>query len=397
MYEFKNFSIIQSRSHYLLIGGYKLNILIAPDSFKGSLSAEQVALTMKQALEEEWNHLTIQTKPMADGGEGTIDAILAATKGKRIHLTTSGPLGEPIDTSYARLSTNTAIIETAMHAGLYQISEDKRNPYNTTTYGIGEAILHALDQGCKKIIVALGGSATNDGGLGMLRALGMEAYDEENNLLQGFGRDLLLLHRLSFDKLDKRLNSVELQIACDVDNPLCGPTGASTIYGPQKGATPEQVEALDRGLSQFATLVQHLTAKKYHDIPGAGAAGGLGFAFLLLGAKLIPGAKLVADTIDLVSSVKDADLIFTGEGQSDYQTLFGKAPGYVASLAEAYQVPIILLSGSLGDGMDQLREKFAGCFSITNRPMSLDECMNETVPLLKEQTKQIFSLFQTKK
>ena len=372
-----------------------MKILIAPDSFKGSLSAEQVALTIKQALEEEWNHLTISTKPMADGGEGTIDAILAATNGKRIQITTAGPLGAPIQTSYALLPSNTAIIETAMHAGLYQIHHEERNPYNTTTYGIGEAILHALDQGCKKIIVALGGSATNDGGLGMLRALGMEAYDQENNLLQGFGKDLLHIHRISFDKLDKRLRSVELEIACDVENPLCGSTGASAIYGPQKGASPEQVDALDKGLLRLATLVKHKTEKEYHHVPGAGAAGGLGFSFLLLGGKLIPGAKLVADTIDLAAHVKDADLIFTGEGQSDYQTLFGKAPGYVATLAEAFQVPVILLSGSLGEGTDQLRKKFAGCFSITNRPMSLEECMKETIPLLSEQTKQLFSLFQT--
>lgn len=379
----------------LTIGGYKLNILIAPDSFKGSLSAEQVANTIREALLEDWQHLSITTKPMADGGEGTIDAILAATKGKRIHLTTTGPLGEPISTSYALLHSDTAIVETAMHAGLDQVPNHLRNPYHTTSYGVGEAILDAINKGCKKVIVALGGSATNDGGLGMLRALGMEAFDKNGNALKGFGEDLLNLDRINLDTLDSRLSSIELQIACDVDNPLNGPNGASYVYGPQKGANSNQMEVLDKRLFHFAQLVENQLQQNFHRTPGAGAAGGLGFAFLILGGKLVPGAKLVADTIDLSSSVKKADLIFTGEGQSDFQTLYGKAPGYIASLGNDYQVPVVLLSGSLGEGTEKLRELFAGCFSIANRPMSLEQCLEDTIPLLKEQTKQIFSLIQT--
>lgn len=372
-----------------------MNILIAPDSFKGSLSADQVARTIQEALLEEWDHLSITTKPMADGGEGTIEAILAATKGKRIQLTTSGPLGNSIQTSYAILSSNTAIVETAMHAGLDQVPEHLRNPYKTTSYGVGEAILDAINKGCDKIIVALGGSATNDGGLGMLSALGMKAFDDKGNILKGFGQDLLYINRISFDELDERLSSIELHIACDVDNPLVGTHGASFVYGPQKGANYQQIETLDHRLAHFAKLVESQLHKEFQHIPGAGAAGGLGFAFLVLGGQLVPGAKLVANTIGLTSLIKEADIVFTGEGQSDFQTLYGKAPGYIANLGKQYNVPVILLSGSLGEGLEKLRTVFSGCFSIANRPMPLDACIKDTIPLLKEQTKQIFSLIQS--
>ncbi|UOQ85065.1 glycerate kinase [Gracilibacillus salinarum] len=373
-----------------------MQIVVAPDSYKGSLSATDVAETIKQAIEALGDHNVI-TKPMADGGEGTIEAILSASSGEEIQLSTSGPLGETIQTSYAIIDQKNAIIETAMHAGLYQVTEDKRNPDLTTTYGMGQAILDALDKGCKKIIVGLGGSATNDGGLGLLQALGLEAYDEDGNTVDIFGKDLLRITSVNLEKLDPRLAKIDLRIACDVDNPLCGELGASNVYGPQKGATTDQIRQYDQALDQFAKLIENQMGTTFKDIAGAGAAGGLGFAFLTLGGSLQSGAKLIGEAIALPEAIKQADLVITGEGQSDEQTLYGKAPGYVAELANNYHVPAVLLSGSIGGDTTKLRKHFAGCFSIVNRPLSLAECMSNTSALLSEQVKQIISLIQAYK
>ncbi|MGN8647484.1 glycerate kinase [Gracilibacillus sp. HCP3S3_G5_1] len=370
-----------------------MKIVIAPDSYKGSLSATDVANTIKTAIQLSGNHEII-TKPMADGGEGTIEAILSATSGERIQISTLGPLGKTIETSYAIINQNTAVIETAMHAGLYQVPAEKRNPDLTTTYGIGQAILDALDKGCQEIIVGLGGSATNDGGLGMLQALGLQAFDKNGNQLDKFGKDLLQVASVQLDGLDARLQQVDFRIACDVDNPLCGKFGASAIYGPQKGATSGQIHQYDTALHKFASLIEAKLHDNWQQTPGAGAAGGLGFTFLALGGKLESGASLIADVINLEQHIATAHLIFTGEGQSDEQTLYGKAPGFVAEMAHKYNIPTILLSGSLSGDTAKLRDHFAGCFSIVNKPLTLTECMNNTSTLLKEQTIQIMSLIQ---
>ncbi|WP_163538007.1 glycerate kinase [Gracilibacillus sp. YIM 98692] len=368
-----------------------MNIVVAPDSYKGSLSANEVASTIKEAI-LDIRDANISTKPMADGGEGTIAAILSATNGKKMELTTAGPLGDQISTYYAILDNKVAIIETALHAGLYQVPDDKRNPDLTTTYGMGEAILDTLDQGCTSFIIGLGGSATNDGGLGMLQALGLKAFDKDGNQIGPYGKDLLQLDSIDITHLDSRLFDADIRIACDVDNPLCGPKGASAIYGPQKGATNQQIQQFDDALSYFATKIESELNQSLQNVPGAGAAGGLGFAFLALQAKLESGASLIAKAIHLEEAIKEADLVFTGEGQSDEQTLFGKAPGFVAELANQHQVPTILLSGSLGERNEKLREKFAGCFSIVNKPLTLQECMDKSQHLLFEQTKQILTL-----
>ncbi|MGP4041500.1 glycerate kinase [Gracilibacillus sp. D59] len=371
-----------------------MKIVVAPDSYKGSLSATEVAYTIKIAIQACGDHDVI-TKPMADGGEGTIEAILSATSGEQVEISTLGPLGNPIETSYAIINKTTAVIETAMHAGLYQVPHEKQNPDLTTTYGMGQAILDALDKGCQQIIIGLGGSATNDGGLGLLQALGLKAFDKNGKQLDKFGKDLLHTDSVQLDDLDPRLKHVDFRIACDVDNPLCGKLGASSIYGPQKGATPEQIRLYDEALHHFANLIETHLDNSWQQTPGAGAAGGLGFAFLTLGAKLESGASLIADAINLEQNIKEAELIFTGEGQSDEQTLYGKAPGFVAELANKYDTPTILLSGSLGGNTAKLREQFAGCFSIVNKPLSLAECMDNTSTLLKEQTMQIMTLIQT--
>ncbi|WP_066192168.1 MULTISPECIES: glycerate kinase [Gracilibacillus] len=369
-----------------------MKVVVAPDSFKGSLSAAGVAENIQMAIEEISDSHVI-TKPMADGGEGTIEAILSAKQARRMKLMTAGPLGEVIETSYAIIDKQTAVIETAMHAGLYQVPEHKRNPDWTTSFGIGQAISAALDQGCTQFIVGLGGSATNDGGLGMLQALGLKAFDTAGNVLDKYGQDLLEMDRLDTSGIDKRVFQADFQIACDVDNPLCGQHGASLIYGPQKGATPEQIKQYDQALNRFASLLEEQLHGHWRDTAGAGAAGGLGFAFLTLNGHLSSGAKLIAEAIDLEQHIKEADFIITGEGQSDEQTLYGKAPGYVAELANQYQKPVILLSGAIVPS-EKLRQHFYGCFSIVNRPLSLEECMSQTRELLREQTKQIFTFIQ---
>ncbi len=372
-----------------------MKIVIAPDSYKGSLSATEVAKTISQAIAEIGSHEVIQ-KPMADGGEGTIEAILSATSnGQNIEISALGPLGNIIDTNYAIINQSTAVIETALHAGLYQVPKEQRNPDLTTSYGMGQAIIDAMDRNCKQIIIGLGGSATNDGGLGLLQALGLKAYDKDGNQLDKFGKDLLHINSINAKELDPRLKNTDFRIACDVDNPLCGDLGASAVYGPQKGATSNQVTKYDHALKYFARLLEDSLAQSWQHTPGAGAAGGLGFAFLAIGGTLESGAGLIAESIKLEENIKQADLAITGEGQSDEQTLYGKAPGYVANLANKYNVPTILLSGSLGENNQALREKFAGCFSIVNRPLSLEECMNNTSYLLAEQTKQIMTLIHT--
>ncbi|KAB8131052.1 glycerate kinase [Gracilibacillus oryzae] len=370
-----------------------MNIVIAPDSYKGSLTATEVAETMQNAIKEiSDDHVII--KPMADGGDGTIEAILSSGEGKLIHLKTTGPLGEPVNTYYAIINQKTAVIETALHAGIIQVPDKDRNPENTTTYGIGEAINDAIDKGCQTIIAGLGGSATNDGGLGMLQALGLRAYDNNHNELGPYGKDLLAVESVDITELNPKLKSIDFKIACDVDNPLCGPNGATAIYGPQKGASESQIITFDQALQKYADILEAKLNTSIKDFPGAGAAGGLGFAFLALGGKLESGAQLIATATNLEEAIKNADIIITGEGQSDEQTLFGKAPGYVADLANKYQKPAILLSGSLGNNIDPLRQKFAGCFSIINKPLSLQECMDNSKELLREQTKQICSLIQ---
>lgn len=370
-------------------------IVIAPDSFKDSLPATQAADIMKKAVCDVLTDCEVITKPMADGGEGTLDALLASSGGKRIPITCTGPLGKKIKTSYGIVNEKMAIIEYAIVAGLAQVPNSQRNPDYTTSFGVGEVMLDALDRGCTTFIFGLGGSATNDGGLGMLQALGMKAWERNDVEVQGFGLDLLDIHKVSFSEMDRRLSSVEIKVACDVDNPLCGARGATVIYGPQKGASVGQVEKYDEALNRFATLIETEIGQSYRDVAGAGAAGGLGFALLTIGARLVSGAKLIADAAGLEESIKYANLVITGEGQSDMQTLYGKAPGYIATLAQNYGVPVVLISGSLAGDLDALRAKFAGCFSIINQPLSLEACIENAEALLYEQTKSIIHFMRS--
>lgn len=367
-----------------------MNIVLSPDSYKGSLTSIEAAQIMKKAIKEINSQTNVVMKPMADGGEGTLEALLTSTKGKRISISCSGALGNTITTSYAIINGNTAIIEGAKIAGLPQVPLSGRNPDYTTTYGIGEVIIDAMNNNCTSFIIGIGGSATNDGGLGMLLALGMKAYDKMGNSIGPYGKDLLLLSEVDFTKLDSRLKEVTLNVACDVDNPLCGEKGATYVYGPQKGATKEQLKQYNNALRYFGSRIENLQKKSITNVPGSGAAGGLGFAFLAINANLTSGAHLVAEEIQLENAVKEADLVITGEGQTDEQTIeYGKTADYVARLSQNYEVPALLLSGSLQGNQNRLREKFAGCFSILSSPLLLEESMNQAGELLYEQTKNV--------
>lgn len=351
-------------------------VVAAPDSFKGSLSAKEAGLIIKEAFAIEVPEAVVHIVPMADGGEGTLEALLFATRGERINTLATGPLEEKISTSYGVMGDKeTVVIEMALVAGFSMVPDNKKNPMLTTTFGVGEIIKEAMDRGFRKFIIGLGGSATNDGGMGMLQALGADFLDSHSRQLKPVGDSLINIASVDFSNLDPRLKECSFRIASDVENTLCGLNGASHIFGPQKGATAEQVLLLDKGMKNYAGLVEKALQVKLQDLPGAGAAGGLGFGFLILGAELFSGSKIVADATGLKDLIKKADWVITGEGQSDYQTSYGKAPFYVAKMAKECGVNPILISGSLGKGHELLLNHFVSCHSIIDTPMSLTDAM----------------------
>jgi glycerate 2-kinase len=375
-----------------------MNIVIAPDSYKGSLSALEVGKTIKKAFLKEIPDATIDVIPMADGGEGTLETLVYSTNGKRIQINVTGPLGDPIESEYGVLGDGkTVVIEVAKIAGLPMIPPEKRNPMKTTTFGIGEAILRAANSGYRNFIIGLGGSATNDGGLGMLKALGVTFLDEDGNVVKPIGSSLLRVQSVDFSTINAIVKECHFRIASDVDNPLCGEQGATAVFGPQKGATPKQVEELDQALKNYANLIESDLGKQYQNMPGAGAAGGLGYSFLLIGGEIISGAEIVAEATGLVEKIKCANWVITGEGQSDYQTLYGKVPSFIAKTANKYKIPTILLSGGLGQGYEQLYDYFVSCHSITAGPISLEDCMENARELLFYQSRNIARLIQAKK
>ncbi|PWA11817.1 glycerate kinase [Pueribacillus theae] len=367
-----------------------MKIVVAPDSFKESLSAVDAGRTIERAINKELPSAQVDVFPMADGGEGILDALVYATKGNVIEMNVTGPLGKKIRSEYGLLGDGkTVVIEIAKMAGLMQVPLTKRNPMKTTTYGIGEAISDALESGYHKFIIGLGGSATNDGGLGMLQALGARFLDENDEQVPPFGGSLGKIKKVDFHSLDHRLKDCQITVACDVTNPLCGKEGATYVFGEQKGVAKEQMEDIDSAMSRYAQLIERELDQSYQYRKGAGAAGGLGFALMLLGAKIQSGAELVANTIGIRSSLADADLVITGEGKSDEQTLYGKVPSYISKLAHQHNVKSILLSGSLGEGYEALYNEFISCFSIINKPMDLDEAIANASELLYQQARSI--------
>ncbi|WP_432697826.1 glycerate kinase [Marinobacterium sp. YM272] len=325
-----------------------MKVVIAPDSFKESLSAAEVAA----ALAEGWRLALPDTEvvelPLADGGEGTTQALVSATGGSLEHKEVSGPLGKPVNGFWGRLGGKRAVIECAAASGLDLLSRGERDPWRATTRGTGELILEALDAGMTEIIIGLGGSATNDGGAGMLQALGVRLRDENGDDIAPGAEGLESLASIDLSGLDKRLRGVSFQVACDVDNPLTGEQGASAVFGPQKGADAALVKRMDACLARYGEAITHCIGEKVDTIPGAGAAGGLGAAFLaFLNASLKPGIEIMLDAVDIDSHLEGAALVITGEGRIDSQTERGKTPVGVARRARMHSIPCIAVGGAV--------------------------------------------------
>ncbi|MGD8216518.1 glycerate kinase [Pseudomonas thivervalensis] len=374
-----------------------MKIIIAPDSFKDSLSAQGVADAIALGLAEVWPDAQLIKCPMADGGEGTVASVLAACNGQWRHARVRGPLGVAVKARWGWLvESRTAIIEMAEASGLQLVPPGQRDACSSSTYGTGELIRAALDAGAERVILAIGGSATNDGGAGAMQALGVALLDDQGQSLPPGGLALANLARIDLSDLDPRLAHVSFEIAADVDNPLCGPHGASAVFGPQKGATAEQVQALDRALGHFAEQCARVLTQDVRDEPGSGAAGGLGFAAkAFLGAQFRTGVDVVAQLTGLAEAVSGADLVITGEGRFDAQTLRGKTPFGVARIARQHGVPVVVIAGTLGEGYQALYEHgIDAAFALANGPMTLQEACTDAPRLLRERARDIARLWR---
>ncbi len=358
-----------------------MKIVIAPDSFKESLSAQEVAEQIEAGFKTIFPEAHYVKLPMADGGEGTVEAMVAATGGRTVAVQVTGPLGTQVEAFYGVTGDETtAVIEMAAASGLALVPPELRNPMKTTSFGTGELIRQALDAGLRRLIIGIGGSATNDGGVGMLQALGVKFLQQEGRQEIGLGGAALeSLAKIDTGGLDPRLQGCHVMVACDVDNPLTGPRGASAVFGPQKGASPEMVAQLDENLCHFAHLVTRDLHRDIASVPGAGAAGGMGAALMaFLNAELRPGIEIVMEAIGLEDALAEADLVITGEGRIDGQTIYGKAPAGVARLAKQRGLPVIGFAGSLTTDAEIVHEHgLDAIFSVVNRPCSLDEAFRD--------------------
>lgn len=358
----------------------RVKIVIAIDGFKESLTSLQAGESARAGVLAAMPDADVHVFPLADGGEGTVEAMTTVLEGQILQVPVTGPLGEQITAQYGIIPhRKLAVLEMQQASGLMLVSPEKRNPMNTTTYGVGEIIRHAMDLGYREFIVGLGGSATNDGGAGMLEALGIRFLDAQGQPVGPYGRDVAQIAQVDLSGADPRLLECVFELACDVTNPLCGINGASAVFGPQKGADPQMVEQLDKALEHFAEVTQKAVGNAMEEKSGAGAAGGLGFAFMAyLGATLRPGIQTVIQMVGLENAIKDADFVVTGEGRLDAQTAMGKAPMGIAQLAKKYKKPVIALAGSV-------LENAAACndvgidsfFSVLKTPVTLQEAMLE--------------------
>lgn len=354
-----------------------MKVVIAPDSFKESLSAAEVAAAIARGWGKVFPDAELLLLPMADGGEGTVDALLASLGGQRMEQPASGPLGVPVTAHWGLLADGSAAIEVAAASGLHLLQPEQRDVCRASSRGSGELVLAALDSGAKRIVLGLGGSATNDGGAGLLQALGVRLLDARGQQLAPGGAALQQLARVDISALDPRLQQVEILVAADVDNPLCGPRGASAVFGPQKGASPDDVDLLDAALGHFARCTAQALGQDWQQEPGVGAAGGLGFTLkAYLGASFCPGIQLVAQIAGLAQALTGADLVITGEGRLDSQTLHGKTPAGVAEIAQQAGVPVLAIAGSLGEGYQALYGVgIDAAFSLVPGPLSLQQAM----------------------
>jgi len=367
-----------------------LKVVLAPDSFKGSLTAVEAARAMAAGIYDADPSIETVMLPAADGGEGTMSSLVGATGGEIVSVVVQDPLGREVGAAYGILGDRkTSVIEIAEASGLMLLHEDERNPLVTSTYGTGELIVHALDAGLRKFIIGLGGSATNDGGIGMLQALGMRFVDENGVELSRGGGSLGDLHAIDMFHFDKRISESTFLIACDVSNPFVGPTGASAVFGPQKGASPVMVNRLDENLTRLAHVVEELTGISLHGKTGAGAAGGAGGAFqVFFSGEMEQGVDIVLNAISFDQQITDADLIITGEGKTDLQTLSGKTPFGVAKVARKEGKPIILISGSLDEeSRNLLAPMFDELHAITDGTVSAQESIEHASHYLRVKTK----------
>lgn len=402
-----------------------MRIVVAPDSFKESLRATAVCEAIAAGVRDAAPQADVVLCPIADGGEGTVDALVAATGGRIIRTRVRGPLGDPVDAAWGLLGTiphrdgvkaiavrgdndsrsphvasapdaPTAVIEMAAASGLPLVPADRRDPLLTTTYGTGELVKAALDAGARQIILGIGGSATNDGGVGCAQALGVRFLDSDGRELpHGLGGGMLeRIHAIDMSRRDPRLADCRIRVACDVTNPLCGPRGASAVYGPQKGADPQRVKQLDAGLAHLADLIRRDLGRDVRDLPGAGAAGGLGAGLVAFAdATLRRGIEIVIEAVRLTDRLAGTDLVITGEGRLDEQSMMGKVIHGVATAARAAGVPVIVVCGSVGHGAERSLELVDAYFSIVNRPMSLSDALANAAPLLRETTANIIRVF----
>ena len=374
-----------------------MKVLIAPQSYKGSISAIKVAEAIKEGALNIFPDIESLIIPVADGGDGTLETLVESTSGTIHNSNATGPLGNSIPVIWGTLGDNkTAIIEMARISGLALVSQNERNPYYTTSYGLGEIIKEALDLDYRKFIIGIGGSATNDGGAGMAQALGAKLTDKNKKSIDLGGLALNEITKIDISGIDPRIHESEILVACDVNNPLCGPNGASFVYGPQKGASPEMVKTLDDALYHFGSQLISDTGINIMEIAGSGAAGGIGGGMLgFLNAKLKPGVEIVLDTLDFDKSLKNVDLVITGEGQIDFQTVFSKAPIGVAKHAKKYNIPVIAICGSLGKNYQDVHSHgIDAVIPITPKPMDLKEASDNAYELIKNTSEQIFRILK---
>ena len=379
-----------------------MKVLIAMDSFKGSLSSIESSTAIAAGIKEVYPHADIEMLSLADGGEGTVEALVNATGGTLAAIPVTGPLYKEVEAIYGILGNGqTAVIEIAAACGLPLIADEQRNPLFTTTYGVGELIIDAFEKGCRDFIIGLGGSATSDGGIGMLQALGFRFLDSENKEVGRGGQALNDIRRIDDSNVHPAVKKAKFKVACDVTNPLFGEQGAAYVFGPQKGASPEMVAELDRGLRNFADVAAKELNRDIHSIEGAGAAGGLGAAFLgFLQADLNSGIDLILESIGMQERIRGADIVLTGEGKLDGQTSMGKTALGVARMAKSQDIPVIALAGSVTEEADDLNDMgITSYFSILTKPSSLIEAINPEAARanLKVTTAQLFRLIKEMK
>lgn len=372
-----------------------MKVVIAPDSFKESLSAYEVAVAVEQGLCEVFPEAEFVKVPMADGGEGLVHSLVNTLDGEVITQIVTGPLGEKVEGFFGLIHEGkTAVIEMAAAAGLHLVSQEARNPLQTTTFGVGELILAALDYKVERIILGLGGSSTNDGGAGMVQALGGKLLDVSGCEIGFGGGALANLHSINLEGFDVRLKNVGLEVACDVDNPLLGEEGASAVFGPQKGATAQMVRVLDQNLRHFASVIEKELGKSVSDIPGAGAAGGMGAGLIaFLPCQLRKGIQIVVEATGLEDHIKDAALVITGEGKIDSQTIYGKTPIGVAAVARKHNIPVIALTGTLGPGYEAVYQHgISTVFSIVPGITTLENALENAYQNIVSTTRNIASV-----